>query len=162
MVTVVQPHKVSSQDLQPLSQLLSPPSSNASISLFSSLLSSSPLTTYEITRKSHSESSWLLFVEDRQSKEQRVIKVLQKYKDARYNLETVEKRQQCQLEGWRQNRLFTPDAYLGLARICTLDIDNKSVTLDAILPEPSKEQLDSQAEYALVMCELPYDRRLDY
>jgi hypothetical protein len=36
------------------------------------------------------------------------------------------------------------------------------ITLDTILSEPSEEQLDPHAEYALVMRELPHERRLDY
>ncbi|MGH2481384.1 MAG: hypothetical protein ACRDHW_17155, partial [Ktedonobacteraceae bacterium] len=92
-----------------------------------------------------------------------VIKVLRDYHDMRYNLDTLEKRQRCQIEALRLNRAFTPEVYLGLARINrdVYDWSKKSLQLGEILPSPSSAMLDPNAEYALVMRRLPDQRRLD-
>jgi len=112
------------------------------------------------------------------------MKILREYKDTRYSLETVEKRQRCQLEAIRRNRLFTPEVYVGLGRIdyfeleqgkfhiseviksptqadiSCLDLQRGSFSIKEIISNPTKDMLDPGAEYALVMEELPQPRKL--
>lgn len=89
------------------------------------------------------------------------MKILNNYKDIRYSLETVEKRQLCQLDALRWNRKFTNDVYLGLAQVVDPN-EKKQICIGEIIKHPTREELDPNAEYALLMEELPRERRLDH
>lgn len=157
MITVVQSGSVSHGTPGALSEA----SSSSSTSLDS--LSPTPgCNYYRIEDIQQSECALVLFTQHALTSECLVIKVLREYKDTRYSLETMGKRQQCQLEALRQNRVFTPEVYIGLACIDALDLDQKSICIDKIIKNPTQEMLDPGAEYALIMQQLPEDRRLDY
>jgi len=115
---------------------------------------------YKIEDMRQSESAWVLFIRHMPTKQSFVMKILLEYKDTRYSLESVDKRQQCQLEALHWNRIFTPGIYLGLARIHNLDLHRKVVTLEEIVRNPRKERLDPDADYALVMHQLSAERQL--
>ena len=115
---------------------------------------------YEIEYKLLSEPSTLFFTRDISTNEQIVMKLLSSYKDTRYSLETVEKRQQSQLEALHWNKTFTSDLYIGLGRIHGFDAH--LIVLDEIMERPTKEMLDPTVDYVLLMRRLPNNRRLDY
>ncbi len=119
---------------------------------------------YEIQQALRSGPSVLLFARNVQTNEDAVIKVLQKYKDTRYKLETIEARQQCQLKALIRNRRFTPgaDIYIGLGGICEQN-EEKICFAEIIGKKPSQRKihLERGVEYALLMKPLADERRLD-
>ena len=139
---------------------------------------------YIIEDTHQSECALILIARNIHSSKRLVIKILREYKDTRYDLETVEKRQQCQLEALRRNRLFTPEVYVGLGRIDYFELEQGrfhtseiiksptqvalnyfdlqwgSFSIKEIISNPTKDVLDPDAEYSLVMEELPQYRRL--
>jgi aminoglycoside phosphotransferase family enzyme len=155
MVAVVNPCKASSRRLMPLSQELS---DYRPQKLYSNYISIRHYYKIEYIRKS--ENAWLLFVRHMASGEKIVLKILCKYKDTRYSLEAVIERQQCQLEALQWNRVFTPEVYMGLARICDFDLNRETIVIED-LNENLNETLDQCSEYALVMRQLPMECRLD-
>lgn len=114
---------------------------------------------YRIVERQRSRSASVLFVQEKNTQDHFVIKVLLKYKDAHYNLETLEARQRCQIEALNWNRIFAPGVYLGLAGIVSRGIQN--IALSEIIRNPIQKNLNPQTEYALVMRELPKKQRLD-
>src|SRR5262249_12592970 len=144
------------------------------------------LRRYEIEDTRLSECALILFVRDTPESKRVVIKLLRDYADARYSLDTLERRQQCQLEALERNRVFTPDVYQGMARadyfdlpqgnfpvseiiknpmpagVNHLDLRNGYIYVSSIIEKPTGETLDPGVEYALVMNELPQNRRLDH
>src|SRR6266567_3524907 len=114
---------------------------------------------YEIESRKKSETSLVLFTHHEITKKPLVIKVLNKYKDTSYSLETTEERQQCQLEALRSNRLFTPEVYLGLASVLKADLNR--IVVGEVIVKPTRIMLDPNADYALLMRTLPENRRLD-
>ncbi len=140
---------------------------------------------YQIEDARESECALILFARDTLTSERVVMKILRQYKDTRYSLATLYERQQCQLEALERNRVFTPEVYIGLARIDYLDLPQgrfaieeiiRSSTpggisllgleqgffpINEIIANPTQEILDHDAEYALAMCQLPEERRLD-
>src|SRR5579883_1461687 len=117
---------------------------------------------YQIEERKESECAKVIFSRHIPTSICRVIKILQPYQDTRYSLETLEKRQCCQLEALRQNRRFTPEVYLGLAPVKELDLENRRLALGPVLEDPTQEMLESGCEYALVMQRLPENDRLDH
>src|SRR5713226_1150964 len=109
---------------------------------------------YEIEYIRQSGYSLLLFARHAVTSEHVVIKILRKYKDTVFSLETISERQQCQLEALHWNRVFTPKVYIGLAAICSLDLYQKSIGIDKVIINPTKEMLDPNAEYVLLMHQL--------
>ncbi len=116
---------------------------------------------YEIEGSQQSESALVLFTRRMRTSERVVMKILRDYKDSRYSLETVGKRQQCQLEAFQRNKVFTSEVYIGLACIHDWDPQQKNIRIGEIIENPTKEMLDPHAEYALLMHQLPEHRRLD-
>ncbi len=116
---------------------------------------------YKIDSIQASENAWILFIQHRSKPEHLVMKVLREYKNTRYSLETRDKRQQCQLEALQRNRMYTPEVYLGLARIFDLSPPYDYIRIGELIENPSQEILDPDAEYALLMKQLPDNRRLD-
>jgi len=116
---------------------------------------------YKIERILEFENAWILFTEHASKPERLVMKVLRDYQDTRYSLETRGKRQQCQLEALQRNRTYTPEVYLGLARIfdCSPPLDY--IRIGELIENPSQEILEPDAEYALLMEQLPDNRKLD-
>jgi aminoglycoside phosphotransferase family enzyme len=108
-----------------------------------------------------SETTLLLVISNTSNDPKYVIKILKEYKDLRYQMATPDERQQCQLEALEQNRRFTPDVYLGLARLHCWDRENKNVNLGEIIAKPDQNSLDKGADYVLVMKYLQETRRLD-
>ncbi len=159
MVAIINPYKASHRTLAPLDTELS---HNITSLPYLEWLSTTQYYKIEYIRKS--ETAWLLFVRpmDIDTKERFVLKILCRYKDTRYNLETVDERQKCQLEALQWNRTFTPDVYIGLARISDWYKHQKKIGIDEIITDPTREMLVRGADYALVMHQLPMDRRLDY
>src|SRR2546421_3079352 len=121
----------------------------------------SVLHCYKIEDMRQSETAWVLFTRHMTTKQCFVMKILKSYKDTRYSLEDVNNRQQCQLEALHWNRIFTPGIYLGLGCIHDLDLHRKLVSLEEIIRNPTKERLHPYSDYALIMHQLPSDRRLD-
>jgi aminoglycoside phosphotransferase family enzyme len=155
MVAVINPYKASFRRLMPLSQELSIDkpqqihSNDCSIRHY-----------YKIKYIRKSENAWLLFVIHLATGKNIVLKILCKYKDTRYNLESVIERQCCQIEALQRNREFTPEVYVGLARICDFNLYHETIVIDDIIENPN-ETLDQCSEYALVMRQLPMAWRLD-
>ena len=116
---------------------------------------------YKIDNVRKAENATLFFTRNAASNEHMVMKILNNYKDIRYNLETVEKRQLCQLDALRWNRKFTQDVYVGLAQVVDPNI-KKQICIGEIIKDPTEGELDPTAEYALLMEELPRERRLDH
>ena len=116
---------------------------------------------YKIESILEFESAWILFTEHTSKPERLVMKVLRGYKDTRYSLETRGKRQQCHLEALQRNRTYTPEVYLGLARIFDFSPSSDHIRIGELIGNPSQEILDPDAEYALLMEQLPDNRRLD-
>ncbi len=121
----------------------------------------SVITKYMIKSRQASESAWIFFTEDPTTSKPLVMKVLRPYSDTRYNLSCITERQHCQLEALQQNRIFTPEVYLGLARLYNQPSEENYILLGEIIQHPSLERLDQDAEYALIMEWLPEERRLD-
>jgi aminoglycoside phosphotransferase family enzyme len=117
--------------------------------------------SYKIESILKSENALILFTQCMTAPERFVMKVLRDYQDTRYNLETRDKRQQCQLEALQRNRIYTPEIYLGLARIFDFSTSSDYIRIGELIENPSKEMLDPDAEYALLMEQLPDNRRLD-
>jgi aminoglycoside phosphotransferase family enzyme len=116
---------------------------------------------YEIENKQQTASALLLFAQHRETKERVVIKILRDYKVTRYSLLTSQERLQYQLEALYWNKKFAPGVYKGLACILGWSKDPNSIVIGEIIENPCKEMHCPNAEYALVMHELPTDRRLD-
>jgi aminoglycoside phosphotransferase family enzyme len=91
-----------------------------------------------------------------------VIKILSEYKDTRYDLSTIDRRQRCQLEALLRNRTFSPEVYIGLAPVIDLNLEHGYVNIGPVIEHPTKDLLEPGKEYALLMKRLPEDRRLDY
>lgn len=111
--------------------------------------------TYHIEDLKCSENAWLVF------NTYKVIKILRPYDDCRYLLKERQNRHKCLLEGLEWNRKFTQGIHLGLARYCDLNLANQTITIGKILENPKQDDLDPDAEYALVMHKLPRQYRLD-
>jgi uncharacterized protein len=126
-------------------------------------------TMYLIEKTRPSASAIIIFARHPHTNKNIVLKVLKEMKDERYDLSTIEKRQQCQMEAWRWNPRFTPDIYLGLAQIreTLKELEQKKQTLKEIAVGPILDNprgpsyLIEKKEYALVMRPLPEDRWLD-
>jgi aminoglycoside phosphotransferase family enzyme len=113
---------------------------------------------YSITDWSISPSARLFLVDD----ERLVIKMLRPYRDTRYSLETLSKRQQCLLEALGRNRVFTPDLYIGLAPLYNLDLSQKTIRVGKAIEDPAENSLDANTEYVLLMKAQHQETRLDY
>ena len=116
---------------------------------------------YKIENVLASENALILFTQCLTAPERFVMKVLRDYQDTRYSLDTRGKRQQCQLEALQRNRTYTPEVYLGLARIFDFSPPSDYIRIGELIEKPSQEILDPGAEYALLMEQLPDNRRLD-
>ena len=116
---------------------------------------------YAIDHEQQTASASLLFASHVETKERVVIKILKDSKIIRYSLVASEERLGYQLEALYWNKKFAPGIYIGLARILGWSYDPISIVLGEIIENPIKESIDSRGEYALVMRELPVDRRLD-
>lgn len=116
---------------------------------------------YKIVNKQHTASASLLFAQHRETKERVVIKILRDHKITRYRLVTSEEQLRYQLEALYWNKKFTPQVYMGVARILGWSYNPDSIVIGEIIENPTKENIVPNAEYALVMHELPMDRRLD-
>ena len=121
----------------------------------------SKATNYKIDNIRRAENATLFFTRNAESNEHTVMKILNDYKDVRYSFETVEKRQLCLLDALYWNREFTQDVYLGLAQVVDPDV-KKQICIGEIITNPTREELHPKAEYALLMRELPRERRLDH
>lgn len=110
---------------------------------------------YHIKDLKCSENAWLIF------NTHKVIKILRPYDDCRYSLKERQNRHKCLLEGLKWNRKFTRSLHLGLARYCSLAPSRLTITLGEVLANPKLNDLDPDAEYALVMNKLPVENRLD-
>lgn len=108
-----------------------------------------------------SETTLLLLIGEPSNYQQFVIKKLKEYQDLRYQMATPDERQQCQLEALEQNRRFTHDVYVGMARLYSYDIDKEEAYLGEIIEKPHKSRLDKDADYVLVMKYLPETSRLN-
>jgi aminoglycoside phosphotransferase family enzyme len=116
---------------------------------------------YKIENVLESENALILFTQCMTAPGRFVMKVLCDYQDTRYSLETRGKRQQCQLEALQRNRTYTPEVYLGLARIFDCSPPFDYIRIGELIENPSQEILEPDAEYALLMEQLPDNRRLD-
>lgn len=157
MSVIRNPCIASPEALARLSFFLSPSQGNFQHPLDSNSAGQS----YKIELTRDSESATVLFLRHVITERQVVIKILNKYRDTRYNLDKRAERQKCQLKALYWNREFTPDIYAGLARIRSFDPQHTNICIDEIIPEPNIEMLDPHAEYGLVIQELPLDRQLD-
>ena len=119
------------------------------------------ITRYMIKRRQESESAYIFFTKDAFTFKPLVMKVLRPYSDTRYNLSTVTERQRCQLEAFQQNCIFTPEVYIGLARLYNRPSEEDHILIGDIIQHPVQAALEQDAEYALVMERLPDEQRLD-
>ncbi len=148
---------VSSEQIFPLTDFSAGPTLEANLS--SPALS--VITEYMITHRQASESAWIFFINDNATCKPMVAKVLRPYFDLRYDLSDATKRQRCQLEAFQHNRIFTPEAYIGLAKLHHQPTGEDRIVLGGINQHPSLETLEPGAEYALIMERLPDNFRLD-
>ena len=118
-------------------------------------------TLYDIRFIQRSVSSWILFVQSPITGENLVLKLLSDYQDARYDLSSSEKRLICQVEALKWNSKFSPDIYYGLACVLNLNANQRQIILSPSVLNPTKDELLTNADYALVMRSLPEERRLD-
>lgn len=125
-----------------------------------SFVSTTSISTYSIVETRTSEHAIVLFTQQTQSSESVLMKLLHDYKDTRYSQETPKKRQQCQLEALRRNRAFSPEVYLGLARVEQYNIPKKTISIGEMLICPTMNDLEPGAEYVLIMRQLPEERSL--
>ncbi len=132
-----------------VSPLVSPP-----------FVSPTSISTYSIVETRTSEHAKVLFTRQTHSSESVLMKLLHDYKDTRYSQETPKKRQQCQLEALRRNRAFSPEIYLGLARIEQYNMPNNTIRIGELLTCPTMNDLEPGAEYVLIMRQLPEERSL--
>jgi aminoglycoside phosphotransferase family enzyme len=116
---------------------------------------------YEIDYIRPSENAWLFFTRHLTSNRHVVMKILRPLKDTRYNLDTLEARQYCQVEALRWNQTFTQGVYLGLACIGGFDQWRKRIYISKIFAKPDEKLPYYNADYVLLMDELPKDQRLD-
>lgn len=157
MVTIIDPHRVNHDAIVSLSKEI------PSHALSSALTKRSEVRNYyEINYVFEGETTLLLFVRDVATNVRVVIKLLKEYEDIRYRMKSVEDRQKCQVEALKQNSRFSSDVYIGLARLCDLDLEKKELLLSEIIKKPEGNLLDTNAEYGLVMQWLPMNRRLNY
>ncbi|TMD63157.1 MAG: hypothetical protein E6I91_13755 [Chloroflexi bacterium] len=119
------------------------------------------ITRYTITSRQASESAWIFFTSDPVTFKPLVMKVLRPYSDIRYSLSDVAERQRCQLEAFQQNRVFTPEVYIGLARLHNQPSEEDHILIGDIIQHPTLAGLEQGADYALIMERLPDDRRFD-
>ncbi len=118
-------------------------------------------TTYLIEETRPSEHAQVLFTKQTAPiSKPFVMKLLNNYKDTRYSLETCQKRQECQLQALERNRKFSPDIYVGLAKIRCIDLQNSRIYIEGILESPTPDMLEPNADYALIMHQLPEERSL--
>lgn len=137
------------QETQPLSPI---------ISRF--FVPTTTISTFSIEETRPSEHATIYFTHKAFCSERYVMKELRDYKDTRYSLETVQKRQECQLQALERNRKFSPDIYVGLAKIKRIDTQNSRIDIEGILASPTSDMLEPNADYALIMHQLPEERSL--
>ena len=127
-----------------------------------SMVRASTCDYYKIEHWRRTPTSLLMFIRHMVTNRRLVIKLLQEYDDSRYDLKTISARQKCQLEALRWNRYFTPKVYFGLAPLVDLNLKRKIVGIGEIIPNAKQEILEKDAEYVLLMRQLPKNRRLDH
>jgi aminoglycoside phosphotransferase family enzyme len=120
---------------------------------------------YVVEKIVDSECARVVFVRRVSDSQRIVMKLLRVYSDTRYQLETGERRLQCQLEAFKKNSAFSSSIYLGLAPVDVADVEQicpKSlIHIGQSFAQPTEEELDPGLEYALLMRELPDKSRLD-
>ena len=154
MTVIVGPHKASPELLAPLSELISrhAPTDNRV---------RRTEEQYVIDHIQKSESAWILFTHRKQKEDEKyVIKLLCHYNDQRYHLESLWRRQHCQIEALTCNGTFSPGVYVGLANAYQLEVPQARLTISR--PTHAITDLDQRMEYALVMRQLPAKNRLDF
>ena len=119
------------------------------------------ITRHRIESWQASESAWIFFTRESSTSKPLVMKVLRPYKDMRYNLSSIVERQRCQLEAIQQNRNFTPEVYIGLARLHNRPSEEEHILISDIIQLPTQPALEPGAEYALIMERLPDNLRFD-
>jgi aminoglycoside phosphotransferase family enzyme len=119
------------------------------------------ITRYNITSRQASESAWIFFTSDPSTSKPLVMKVLRPYHDIRYDLSSETERQRCQLEAFQQNSVFTPEVYIGLARLHNQPSEEDHILIGDIIKQPAQAALEQNTDYALIMERLPDDRRFD-
>lgn len=116
---------------------------------------------YDIEEVKVSESAWVLFTRQSNSREEVVMKVLRDYKDDRYSLKERAERHRCQVKAVKVNRAITRGVHQGLARINDIYVDQRRISIGPLIEEPVEGNLDETGEYALLMRKLPEDRCLE-
>jgi aminoglycoside phosphotransferase family enzyme len=122
----------------------------------------SQYTDWQITDWNTSPSALLFLAWHEVPEQQLIIKMLREYQDTRYSLETLEKRQQCLQEALQRNRIFTPALYIGLAPLCHLDLQQKTISIGEVIENSANRPLVADTEYVLLMKPQDQDTRLDY
>ena len=126
-------------------------------------------TIYGVERTNPSASAIAIFVRHPHNGGDIVLKILREMQDKRYDLSTVGKRKQCQLEALDWNPKFTQGVYFGLAHVREtleeLEREEqplKEIGVEPVLEHPEQpEYFQKRNEYALLMRRLPEHRRLD-
>ena len=152
MSIIVNPCIASPDTLTPLSALFKH-------SVASSALPDTLTEYFRIEYFQKSVSAWILFVCN--GEDTRVLKILCNYKDERYELDTVQKRQACQFEAFQCNSVFSPTVYYGVARLVYFDAEQQTIGIEKEITDTFCSY-SSNTEYALVMRQLPLKHRLDY
>ena len=127
---------------------------------------------YGVERTKPSASAFAIFAHHPHTGGDVVLKVLKEMQDKRYDLSTIGKRKQCQLEALGWNPKFTPGVYFGVAHIREtleklqeLERERRplrEIGVEPVLEHPEQpEHLQKRYEYALLMRRLPECCRLD-
>ena len=112
----------------------------------------------KIEKIEYSGPSRLIFGSDERTGEQVVLKVLVEETDLRYNLSTIERRQQVQSYAFTRNKQITPDAYLRLVfvdPVLNCFSPEGIIELSSINENPELEKLNKAFEYGILMRRLP-------
>ena len=152
-MSIINRREISYEDLIRLNEMLF---KGQQTSLFSNI---NEQVCYDVRYVQKSESAWILFVQPVTSNEKLVVKVLCDYHDDRYDLSSVEQRRECQQEALHWNSTFSSGIYYGLFPIYNVNVQRKQIVLGSALS--SQVVAEQNVEYALVMRELPSERRLD-
>jgi aminoglycoside phosphotransferase family enzyme len=115
---------------------------------------------YVIMGDKSTNSAFVFFIKDHETGHDLCLKIWKPLKDDVYNTEHLEDRIQCVIDGLRLNRRFTPDVFLGVARI--EGVKDQYIAIEQCDGELElREALSTQMEHALVMRRLPDEWRLD-
>lgn len=117
------------------------------------------LTTYYIDYDIESTVTRIMFVSNGQSEAHICLKIWKAIKDDLYDAEDTEQHLKYLLQGWKYNSVAAPGVHLGLAPIEFLG--ENIVQLGPLIRKPTRDNVQPNMKYALVMKRLNEDWQLD-